>query len=73
MRLKKQDAGAGLGVQMAPLIDCVFLLLVYFLCTSHVTKQHKDLGIDLPEAASAKETKSFHPSLAIRGLLAGGG
>jgi len=65
MRVKKQDAGEELGVQMAPLIDCVFLLLVYFLCTSHVTKQHKDLGIDLPEAASAKETKSAYETLII--------
>jgi biopolymer transport protein ExbD len=65
MRVKKPDSGEELGVQMAPLIDCVFLLLVYFLCTSHVTKQHKDLGIDLPEAASAKETKSTYKTLII--------
>ena len=65
MRVKKAGSGQALGVQMAPLIDCVFLLLVYFLCTSHVTKPHKDLGIDLPEAASAKETKSAHQTLII--------
>ena len=65
MRVKKAEAGEELGVQMAPLIDCVFLLLVYFLCTSHITKQHKDLGIDLPEAASAREAKSTHETLII--------
>jgi biopolymer transport protein ExbD len=50
---------------MASLIDIVFLLLVYFLCTSHMTKPHKDLGIILPEASEAKKTKSPHDTLII--------
>lgn len=34
--------------QMAPLIDCVFLLMVYFLLTTELTKSEADLGIQLP-------------------------
>ncbi len=34
--------------QMAPLIDCVFLLMVYFLMTTELTKSEADLGIQLP-------------------------
>jgi biopolymer transport protein ExbD len=36
------------GMQIAPLIDVVFLLLIYFLVTSSLKKQETDLGILLP-------------------------
>ncbi len=37
-----------LGLQVAPLIDVVFLLLIYFLVTASLQKQESDLGISLP-------------------------
>lgn len=36
------------GLQIAPLIDCVFLLLIYFMVTSSLKKSEADLGITLP-------------------------
>ena len=36
------------GLQIAPLIDVVFLLLIYFMVTSSLKKQEADLGIQLP-------------------------
>jgi len=34
--------------QMAPIIDCVFLLLIYFMLTTTLLKTEADLGIQLP-------------------------
>ncbi|MGB0645477.1 MAG: ExbD/TolR family protein [Akkermansiaceae bacterium] len=36
------------GLQIAPLIDVVFLLLIYFMVTSSLKKSEGDLGITLP-------------------------
>ena len=35
-------------VSMSPLIDCVFLLLIFFLVATMVKKENKDIEIDLP-------------------------
>jgi biopolymer transport protein ExbD len=36
------------GLQIGPLIDVVFLLLIYFIATSSLRKPEADLGIRLP-------------------------
>lgn len=38
-----------IGVQMAPLIDCVFLLLIFFLVATSLRKIEKELPLDLPQ------------------------
>lgn len=47
-------------IMMTPMIDCVFLLLVYFLVATSFTKIEKDITITLPEASksSVKESES---------------
>lgn len=40
------------GVQMAPLIDCVFILLIFFLVTSLLQKPHKELPVKVPSAGA---------------------
>jgi len=40
-------------IQMAPLIDCVFLLIIFFLVATTLKKIDKELPIELPEAAAA--------------------
>ena len=40
-------------VQMAPLIDCVFLLLIFFLVATTLKKIDKELPLDLPVSAAA--------------------
>lgn len=52
-------------VPMAPLIDCVFLLLVFFLSTATLQKAHRELGLHLPDAGSARKAKTQHNSLII--------
>lgn len=41
-------------IQMTPMIDMTFLLLVFFMVTSKITKDQKKLEIQLPIAATAK-------------------
>ena len=43
------------GFQLAPLVDIVFLLLVFFLVATTYLDEEKDLSVKLPSAASAKE------------------
>ena len=58
MKIKK-DLFDSLGdVQMGPLIDCVFLLLIFFLVTATMQKPHKELDLQLPNSAAARETAS---------------
>lgn len=40
-------------VSMSPLIDCVFLLLIFFLVASMAKVKSRDIAIDLPASASA--------------------
>lgn len=40
-------------VQMAPLIDCVFLLLIFFLVATTLRKIDNELPLDLPESAAS--------------------
>ncbi|MGC9453876.1 MAG: ExbD/TolR family protein [Phycisphaerae bacterium] len=65
MRLHATDTEEEAGINMAPLIDCVFILLIFFLVTSMLQKPHKDLGIVLPEAASAEEATAQYDTIII--------
>ena len=40
-------------LQMAPLIDCVFLLLIFFLLATTLKKIEKELPLELPHSAAA--------------------
>jgi len=50
MRLKRTEDD-NLEPQMAPLIDCMFILLIFFLVTTTLKKIEKELPLDLPSAA----------------------
>jgi biopolymer transport protein ExbD len=45
------------GLQIAPLIDCVFLLLIYFMVSSSLKRSEADLGLSLP--GQVKQTESI--------------
>ena len=42
-------------VSMSPLIDCVFLLLIFFLVSTMTKTENKDVDIDLPVSISAEK------------------
>ncbi len=45
--------------QMAPMIDMVFLLLVFFMCVSSLAQADKSVQVDLPESAESEVPKDL--------------
>ncbi|MDO4583579.1 MAG: biopolymer transporter ExbD [Planctomycetia bacterium] len=41
-----------LGFNMTPMIDVVFLLIIFFLVASHFSRQEQMVEVDLPQAES---------------------
>lgn len=52
MRLRRRSEPVP-GLQIAPLIDIVFLLLIYFMVSSTIQRSEADLVLRLPGTASA--------------------
>ena len=57
MRLNLDD-GDDITVDMGPLIDCVFLLLIFFLVSTTMKKPEPEIPVDLPGPALAAVEKS---------------
>ncbi len=55
MRVPSNLSRAGLGFNMTPMIDVVFLLIIFFLVSSHLARQEIQLDLDLPDAASGRQ------------------
>ena len=53
-RRKRQDEAV--EMQMGPMIDMVFLLLVFFMVTAKPIKQESDLSLGLPGAVAQEES-----------------
>jgi biopolymer transport protein ExbD len=71
MRIKRKRISDN-TVQMGPLIDCVFLLLIFFIVIAVTKKSIKELGIELPPpGAAVSEIKPKDKDLLIR-VTAGG-
>ncbi|OAG27769.1 ExbD/TolR family protein [Thermodesulfatator autotrophicus] len=56
MRKRRRHQDENLEVPMTPIIDIVFLLLIYFLLTSQLVKQ-KTLKVNLPQSETAVATQ----------------
>jgi len=53
MRIRKHQQSAG-EFQMAPMIDMVFLLLVFFMCVSSLSQASRKIPLELPDASMSK-------------------
>ena len=62
------------GIDMSPLIDCVFILLIFFIVTT-VFVEETGVEVDKPEAASASrlEKTSILIALTAKGEVVCGG
>lgn len=54
----RYDEDEAIEVQMAPLIDCVFLLLIFFLVATTLKKVEKELPVELPESQAAIQVQA---------------
>jgi len=50
-----QYTGSAAGFNMTPMIDVVFLLIIFFLVASHFTNQENAVEVDLPKAENGNE------------------
>jgi biopolymer transport protein ExbD len=48
MRFQDSEEEQGLRIMLEPMIDCVFLLIIFFLVTTAFIKLEQDLSINLP-------------------------
>ncbi len=54
MRIPNHLSGSGLSFNMTPMIDVVFLLIIFFLVSSHLAHQEVHVDLDLPEAQTGQ-------------------
>ncbi|MEM8946207.1 MAG: biopolymer transporter ExbD [Planctomycetota bacterium] len=54
MQLPRLGSGRSIKLNVTPLIDVVFLLIIFFLVSSHLARQETQLQLQLPVAASGK-------------------
>ena len=69
MRVPSSNRGGRAEFNMTPMIDVVFLLIIFFLVSSHLAKQEVHLDLPLPSAESGeKRTDESSPRLTINVL-----
>jgi biopolymer transport protein ExbD len=56
MRIPSRVVTAGVGFNMTPMIDVVFLLIIFFLLSSHLARQETQLALPLPAAQSGQDS-----------------
>jgi biopolymer transport protein ExbD len=59
------DDDDNVEVQMTPMIDCVFLLLIFFLVATVMKKIDKELPVELPESAAAIDVQKSSDTMVI--------
>ncbi len=52
MRVQTDDLGDELALNLAPMIDVVFLLLIFFMVATTFVQHEKEMAVDLPTAES---------------------
>jgi biopolymer transport protein ExbD len=70
MQVRRRDTQL-VEMQMGPMIDMVFLLLVFFMVTAKPVKQESDISLGLPGTVSAEETVELPDEQRIRSEDAG--
>lgn len=61
MRVPNRPRQYGLTFNITPLIDIIFLLIIFFLAASHLARSDASDKIDLPEATQSDESKDRPP------------
>ncbi len=73
-RDSNDDSGADAGIDMSPMIDCVFILLIFFIVTTTFVDE-TGVEVDKPQAASAVrlEKSSILIAVTAKGEVVYGG
>ena len=54
----KYEEDEHIEIQMTSMMDCIFLILIFFLVSSQLKKVEKELPIELPRANTTRDVKS---------------
>ena len=66
MRIPDNNQRSSLVFNMTPMIDVVFLLIIFFLVSSHLARQEVHMQLDLPAAGNSQELLDVEqPSLVV--------
>lgn len=68
MRSPKLIATGTAQTNMTPMIDVVFLLIIFFLVSSHLSRQENWVPLDLPTAASGLDELTDRESVVVHVL-----
>jgi biopolymer transport protein ExbD len=71
LRLPNYRGTQGVAINMTPMIDVTFLLIIFFLVSSHLAKQENFLPLDLPTAGTSHPDFSDRPTLTVQVLANG--
>ncbi len=55
MQIPQHNPNRKYGFNMTPMIDVVFLLIIFFLVSSHLAKQETNIDLELPVATSSQD------------------
>lgn len=72
MRVPAAAGSQGVGINMTPMIDVVFQLIIFFLVSSHLVKQETQLDLPLPAASSGAEDEPADRPLITINVLGDG-
>lgn len=58
MNLRRHATPHHPGIQLAPLVDVLMLLLIFFLLTWNAARNENELDVKIPKASEAKENSA---------------
>ena len=70
MRIPNYRIATSVSINMTPMIDVTFLLIIFFLVSSHLAKQENNIKLDLPMTQTGLDSEhtSQHPTSTIHVL-----
>lgn len=71
MRTPKLLSTGSASVNMTPMIDVVFLLIIFFLVSSHLAQQESHVELALPNAHSGLDDAATRETLTVNILASG--
>ncbi|MBL8871697.1 MAG: biopolymer transporter ExbD [Planctomycetaceae bacterium] len=65
MQIPNYGQRGDVSINMTPMIDVVFLLIIFFLVSSHLAKQEANVKLDLPVAKTGIDNNLDRPQLTL--------
>lgn len=65
MLMQADEADSGISIEMTPMIDMVFLLLIFFLVATTFQQTEREMQIALPMASSSEPISALLQELVI--------